>query len=204
MTEPSTHDHPDLVEEWVRTAATNRESFGHLFDHFYSLIFAYCSRRLLVRAIAEDVTSEVFLKVAKAIRDTQCVTTEDFRKWLFRITTNEINAHLRKTIRRREILDAAVKMGAVGKEACVKLLSHDVEVDWEQVYRAIGELTQREQSIISLRFFSSLSHDEIAAVLQLKSGTVRVALNRALNKLRERLQQLQTDVLLTSSRRKRG
>ena len=48
----------------VRAARTNREALGKLFDVFYPLIFAYCSRRFLVRAVAEDVTSEVFLKVA--------------------------------------------------------------------------------------------------------------------------------------------
>jgi DNA-directed RNA polymerase specialized sigma24 family protein len=53
----------------VKLARSDRVAFGELFDHFYPLIFAYCMRRLVVRAIAEDVASEVFLKVAEGIRD---------------------------------------------------------------------------------------------------------------------------------------
>ena len=60
--------------------------------------------RLLMHAVAE-VTSEVFLKVAKAIRSFPGTTSEDFRRWLFQITTNEINAHLRRSKRQRAVLD---------------------------------------------------------------------------------------------------
>lgn len=187
MTSDSPIDSTDQVDEWVQSAAHDRRSFGRLFDHFYPLIFAYCTRRLLVRAVAEDVTSEIFLKVAKAIHKFPGTTTKDFRKWLFRIATNEINAHLRQSVRRREILDAATQLGFVGKGADLKQLEIDTDTDWEQIYRVIDELNPRDQSIISLRFFSDLSHDEIAGVLKMKAGTVRVALNRALSKLRDRL-----------------
>jgi DNA-directed RNA polymerase specialized sigma24 family protein len=59
------------------------------------------------------VTSEVFLKVAGGIRDFPGTSAEDFRRWLFRIATNAINAHLRQSIRRRELLEAAVQMGTI-------------------------------------------------------------------------------------------
>lgn len=146
-------DQSDLVDRWVQTAAQDRKSFGQLFDLFYPQIFAYCSRRLLVRAVAEDVTSEVFLKVAKAIASFQGSTAEDFRRWLFRITTNEINAWLRKSIRQQTLLESAATMGFVGKQISRQVLQTESEVDWEQIYRAIGELTEREQSIVSLKFF---------------------------------------------------
>lgn len=177
------------MDRWVRTAATDRESFAQLFDVFYPQIFAYCSRRLLVRAVAEDVASEVFLKVAKAIASFQGSTTEDFRRWLFRITTNEINAQLRKTVSQQALLESAATMGLVGKLLSSKVLETDLEVDWEQIYRAIGELTEREQSIVSLKFFGQQSHEQIGGVLGIETGTVRVALSRALGKLRNKLQE---------------
>ncbi len=44
-----------------------------------------------------------------------------------------------------------------------------------------------ESGIIGLRFFEGMSHEQIGAVLNLKAATVRVALSRALAKLRQRL-----------------
>jgi DNA-directed RNA polymerase specialized sigma24 family protein len=64
MTDNHQPGQTDPVDGLVLAARTDRTAFGRLFDEFYPLIFAYCMRRLLLRAVAEDVTSEVFLKVA--------------------------------------------------------------------------------------------------------------------------------------------
>ncbi len=187
MTNSYQLDRTEPVDDLVKMARTDRNAFGQLFDQFYPPIFAYCSRRLVVRAVAEDVTSEVFLKVAASIRDFSGSTAEDFRRWLFRIATNEINAHLRQTIRRRELFEAAVQMGVVNAAVSAPLTNSDAPVEWAEVYQALNELSDREQSVISLRFFGGLKHDQIADVLNVKTGTIRVALSRALEKLRERL-----------------
>ena len=140
-----------------------------------------------MRAVAEDVASEVFLKVAKAINSFNGSTTEDFRRWLFRIATNEINAQLRKAIRQRALLEAASKMGLVGKQISSQVLQSKLDVDWEQIYRAIGELSEREQTIVSLKFFGRQTHEQIGGVVGIKPATARVVLNRALQKLRAKM-----------------
>lgn len=182
-------DRDDRVDELVKRARTDRTAFGQLFDQFYPSIFAYTTRRLIVRAVAEDVTSEVFLKVADSIRSFTGTSAEDFRRWLFRIATNEINAHLRQSIRRRELLEAAVHMGRINAAVSTPLTGRDDAIEWSELYRALDELSDREQSIVSLRFFGGLKHDQIADVLNVKTGTVRVALSRALDKLREGLRE---------------
>ena len=187
MTNSQPKEQNDPEDDLVKSACTDRNAFGELFDHFYPLIFAYCTRRLVVRANAEDVASEVFLKVALGIREFPGLCVEDFRRWLFRIATNEINAHLRKSIRRRELLEAAAQMGRINASVSGPLLEDSSQLDWQEVYEALGSLTDREQSIISLRFFGGLKHEQIAEVLELEVGTVRVALSRALERLRLRL-----------------
>ena len=171
----------------VEAARTDRTAFGELFDQFYPLVFAYCSRRLVVRAVAEDIASEIFLKVAVGIREFPGLCVEDFRRWLFRIATNEINAHLRQTVRRRELLEAAARMGKINATVSTSLLDSQALVEWKDLYKALNNLSEREQTIISLRFFAGLKHEQIAEVLEVKSGTVRVALSRSLDKLRDRL-----------------
>lgn len=177
----------DPADAVVIAARTDSAALGQLFDHFYPLIFAYSVRRLLERAVAEDVTSEVFLKVAANMPDFSGTCVEDFRRWLFRIATNEIHAHLRQSLRRRQLLEAAARMQAIPSEIAGPLFAPEFSADWESLYRALSELPTREQSIISLRFFAGLKHEQIGEVLELKPGHVRVVLNRALDKLRERL-----------------
>lgn len=179
---------PDtLPDRRVIAARTDRNAFDELFDQFYPVIFRYCLRRLVIRATAEDVTAEVFLKVAGGLHGFSGTTEEDFRRWLYRIATNEINAWLRKAARRRELLEAAARMGAVGANGDENVATEFDEIDWQDVYAALDDLPERERSIISLRFFAGLQHSQIATALETTSGAVRVAMSRALDKLRDRL-----------------
>jgi RNA polymerase sigma-70 factor (ECF subfamily) len=151
-------------------------------------VFRYCLRRLFARAVAEDVTGDVFLRVAGHIRSFPGTTEEDFRRWVYRVATNEVNAYVRRTKRRRELLESAVRASAIRVMDGPNGRAHQADaVDWPSVYQAILSLKPREQSIIALRFFEGLSYDEIAGVLDRRPATVRVAMSRALAKLRRRL-----------------
>jgi RNA polymerase sigma-70 factor (ECF subfamily) len=178
----------DTSDDLVICARTNREAFGKLYDLYYPKVLRYCLRRLFVRAMAEDVTSEIFLRVASRMREFPGTTEEDFRRWLYRMATNEINALLRRTRRRREVLESAVLTRSIrvldGADQPGGLVD---ALDWAEVHQAILTLKPREQTVITLRFSEQMSHDQIAGVLNLQPATVRVVLSRALEKLRLRL-----------------
>jgi RNA polymerase sigma-70 factor (ECF subfamily) len=178
-------------DEVVVAARSDREAFGRLYDSLYPEVLRYALRRMLVRAAAEDVTSDVFLQVARHLGRFPGTTLEHFRRWLFRIATNEINGRLRQSLRRAELLAEAVRIGAVrGASECEaqpgEPLSGEPSV-WESVYAALGELTEREQSIVSLRYFAGLDSEQIAGTLEMTGAAVRAALSRALARLRDRL-----------------
>jgi len=52
---------------------------------------------------------------------------------------------------------------------------------------ALGRLSAREQSVLSLRFMEGLSYEEIADVLGARPATLRVVANRAITRLRRGL-----------------
>jgi RNA polymerase sigma-70 factor, ECF subfamily len=172
-------------DDLVVCAHTDREAFGQLYDAYYPAVFRYCFRRLFVRAVAEDVTSEVFLGVASKMPGFAGTTEEDFRRWVFRIATNEVNAYLRQTKRRLFLLESAARSGALGASIRPDSGESNAErLDWPTLYRAILSLKPCEQAILHLRFFEQMSHEQIADVLQKRPASVRVGLSRALEKLR--------------------
>jgi hypothetical protein len=63
---------------------------------------------------------------------------------------------LRQSIIRREMLKAAVRMGAVNSEVSTLLLSSDTPVDWEDILVVLNGLPAREPSIISLQILLEL------------------------------------------------
>jgi len=131
--------------------------------------------------MAEDVTSEVFLKVVEKFGQFKG-NEQQFRTWLYCIATNACNNHLRKAARRNSLLETVHKRKA---EA-----DYDPEGRSDRLAilkEAVLALKPRYQAIITLRFFENLKLTEIAEVLTSSPGTIRSQLARALAKLREKL-----------------
>jgi RNA polymerase sigma-70 factor (ECF subfamily) len=173
-------------DDRVAWASTDRAAFASLYDLYYPRVARYCLRRLFDRATAEDVTSEVFLKVASHLATFPGRTETDFRRWLFRIATNAVNAHLRQSRRRQELWEAAARSRS-NREGSSQSSSGQPEIlDWPAVYQALLELDERDQTIVMLRFFAGCTHEEIADVIDATPGAVRTALSRTLKGLREK------------------
>jgi RNA polymerase sigma-70 factor, ECF subfamily len=180
--EPSTE-----ADKLVVRAKTDRAAFGVLYERYYPQVSKYCLRRLPVRAVGEDVVSDVFLQVASHLPTFAGRTDTDFRRWLFRIATNAINAHLRQSHRRQELWAEAVRSGQLSPQTDPEtLLAETDNRNWPSVFQALMELDERERTIVMLRFFSDCSHEEIAGVIDATPGAVRTALSRTLARLREK------------------
>ena len=165
----------------VILARRDREAFVQLYRRHYDVIFRYCVHRLFDRAAAEDVASEVFLKMVENLHRFKG-TESQFRNWLYRIATNAVNNHLRKTNRRKSLLKTAFEQAndqtADCEESSKKLVL---------LREAMLALKPRYQTIITLRFFENMKLNEIAEVLGGSPGTVRSQLARALARLRKKL-----------------
>ena len=169
----------DDDNQLIARARDDGTAFVKLYRSHYDAVFRYCAHRLFERAKAEDVTSEVFLKVIENINGFKG-NEKQFRCWLYRIATNTVNNHLRKTARRNRLLKFACEHSNSQDADCV------VPIDKLTLLReAVFTLKPRYQTIITLRFFENMKLTEIAEVLGSSPGTVRSQLTRALAKLRK-------------------
>jgi len=157
---------------------------SRLYELYYERIFRFCVHRLFDKEIAEDVTSTVFLEVARSIRLFKGRTLQDFQNWLYAIAANQANAYIRKTSRRKELLKEAADLMRASDGGT----DESSEPDWPRLYGAILKLKPQHQTIVTLRFFENLKYEQIAQILNVKEATVRVTLHRILNELRNYLQ----------------
>ncbi|MFB0554746.1 MAG: RNA polymerase sigma factor [Phycisphaerae bacterium] len=172
-------------DDLVQKARTQAEALSRLYEMYYERIFRFCVHRLFDKEIAEDVTSTVFLEVARSIRLFKGGTVQDFQNWLYAIAANQANAYIRKTSRRKKLLKEAVgsMTSSAGHSA-----DKSSEMDWPGLYAAILKLKPQHQTIVTLRFFENFKYEQIAQILNVKEVTVRVTLHRILNELRNYLQ----------------
>jgi RNA polymerase sigma-70 factor (ECF subfamily) len=166
----------------IAETRNNPAAFVQLYRRHYDAVFCYCVHRLFDRHMAEDITAEVFLKVVENFHHFRG-NERQFRYWLYKIATNAVNDHLRRTARRDGLLKGACRqigsqLADCGEPSIEKLAL---------LREAVLSLKPRYQTIITLRFFENLKLTEIAEVLASSPGTVRSQLARALAKLRKKL-----------------
>jgi RNA polymerase sigma-70 factor (ECF subfamily) len=164
----------------INEARSDPAAFARLYRRHYDAVFRYCVHRLFERQSAEDVTSSVFLSAVENFHRFSG-DEQDFRNWLYTIATNTVNANLRKSARRNDLLkrtDGQLN----GKNFCDESSEKSALLQ-----KAMLTLKPRYQTIITLRFFENLRLTEIAEVLGSSPGTVRSQLKRALDKLRKKI-----------------
>jgi RNA polymerase sigma-70 factor (ECF subfamily) len=164
-------------------ARSDPAAFTALYRRHYDTVFRYCVHRLFERQTAEDVTSAVFLKVVEKLGRFSG-DERQFRNWLYKIATNEVNNHLRRAARRNGLLERFHERAGRQTGGC-RALKDETGEELVLLKQAMLTLKPRYQTIITLRFFENLKLTEIAEVLGSSPGTVRSQLARALSKLRK-------------------
>ncbi len=181
MAKHEMQDYDDLV----RRAKADAEALGRLYELYYEPIFRFCVHRLFDKQAAEDLTSTIFLEMARGIRRFEGQSEADFRRWIYAIAVNQTNAYVRKSSRRRKLFERAAALRT--KRPCEEA-DEAVQIDWPTLYAGIVKLRPEHQTIVTLRFFENLSYDEIAQIMDIAAATLRVTVHRILKELREHLQ----------------
>ena len=145
-------------------------------------------QRLAVRAAyvvaggaeAEDAVQEAFVKAYRALPRFR--PGAPFRPWLLRIVTNEARNRVRSG-RRREAL--ALRAAAVSGDAAPSPETAALEEDERRaVLASVERLPAADREIIAYRYFLGLSEAEMASALDIRPGTVKSRLSRAMTRLR--------------------
>lgn len=165
----------------------DRAAFQLLFETYKDKVFSiavYSSGG--DRAVADDVTQQIFLKLFTAIR--QFRGESEFTTWLYRLV---VNACLDERRRRRRLLPwgETVAMRNQGEKKPQEKQYARLEVA-EAVRAAIGELKPKFRLPILLKYIEGLSYEEIASVMGCSKGTVASRLNRGHSQLAKRLSHL--------------
>jgi RNA polymerase sigma-70 factor (ECF subfamily) len=168
----------------IEAARTDKAAFATLFRRYYDEIFRYCARRLPNRYHAEDITSQVFLKMVKSF-DSFMGDESGFRCWLFRIACNEVNTFYRKSARHSKALEKMRQHSIESQTTNTKHSDEGNQSKCEFLKTAVSTLKPTHQDILTLRYFEGLNSYQIGKVLNMEPATVRSQLSRSLKKLKK-------------------
>jgi RNA polymerase sigma-70 factor (ECF subfamily) len=169
------------LRELVKRAKQNdSEALAQIYDLFVEKVYRYIFYKVGNQAEAEDLTEEVFLKVLENIERFE-ERGAPFSSWLFVIARNLVINYYKLRSRQAAIPLNLLKEQIADNERPDEAFFKNFSAEKLQI--AIAQLTEEQQQVIILKFFSGLKNREIAGVLSKSEGAVKALQHRALASL---------------------
>jgi len=158
------------------------QSIGAVYDQYFPEVYRYVRYRVGDDTIAEDIASDVFVRLLEAVQKKQGPQT-NLRGWLIATASNAVNDHLRRQYRRPvETLSDSMPDGGPDIHAEVDLREQN-----RMVQTAYAQLTSEQQHVLALRFGQGYSLEETAIYMKKKVNAVKALQFRALAALQRQI-----------------
>ena len=156
------------------------ESFGRLYDAYSDTVFRYVYYRVSNRQLAEDITSETFLRALRRI-GTFTWQGRDFGAWLVTIARNLVADHFKSSRYRLEVPTGEMmdsnETECSPEDSVLAYLSNRALLD------AVCRLNSQQQECVTLRFLHGLSVAETAKIMGKNDGAIKTLQYRAIRTL---------------------
>ena len=187
-----------FVEHLERAKRGDSEALSALYRQFLPRVFGAIAAHVPDRATAEDLTSEVFLKMVEGISQVRASVEASFAAWLFQIARLTIASHYRKLQRQPALLPMELALWEHDEqgERCQFLagVSHsdpahlaEARDEWSTVVQAIHTLTDEQRQVLVARLIFGYDIATVAQMVGKNANAVKALEFRALRSLRSKL-----------------
>jgi RNA polymerase sigma-70 factor (ECF subfamily) len=188
MESPVRDRQPDFARLIVAVGRKDRDAFAVLFQHFAPRIKTMMMRSGLSGPRAEDLAQDTMLAVwhKAPLFDPAGAGPS---AWIYTISRNLRIDRLRRE-RRAQTVEAEAVPGSDAEQALPD--SHLATLQAEEHLRlGLAKLSEEQKTVVTLSFFESKPHSEIALALGIPLGTVKSRLRLAIKRLRTLLEEPQ-------------
>jgi len=170
------------LQEWdlvQRAQELDVSALTWLYQTYYPKVYNYAFLHLGDVATAEDLASDVMLKVLESLKDYR-FRGIPFAAWVFRIARNRVIDVHRRRRRRGEV---GLQEGIVaGRDDPPAMAERALERG--QLQAALLLLTEEQRQVIILKFIEGFDNPTVARILGRSQGAVKSLQHRALASLR--------------------
>lgn len=166
------------VEKLARkTKHGNANAYGELIELYKETLYRTAWLYVKDQQSALDIVGDCILNGFRAIHTLK--EPAYFKTWITRILINAAKDYCRKHPAMDSIDNVPVK-------DCESSVSTEERID---LYRAMGMLSEKYQTVLILKYFDDLKIREIAEIMEIPKGSVKAYLNRAKTELRTLLKE---------------
>lgn len=158
--------------------AGDSAAFTEIYRRYQPKVYSYIYFRVDSEATAEDLTSEVFVRLVQHIRKFQ-YRGRPLLAWLYTIARNLVTDHYRRAGRTTELpIDDSFVADTPDP---LQVVNRTLEQ--ERLTRALDDLTDAQREVIVLKFFENMDNSTAARTLGKTVGAVKALQHRGLSAL---------------------
>lgn len=167
----------------IKKAKTSPKTFEKLYRKYMPKVYAYIASRTNNIQEAEDLTSDVWLKILKKIDSFNPKHEHSFSAWIFTITKHHLIDYYRKNnnipITSCELEETISNNINMNRDIDNKILE-------KKFKKILTSLPPKQAESIRLKYFGGLKNKEIAVLQNISEKTVASNLTRALKKIKSK------------------
>jgi RNA polymerase sigma-70 factor (ECF subfamily) len=173
---------PDINRELDGLQKLDTQVIAAVYDRYFPDVYRYVYYRLGNESLAEDMASDVFVRLLEAVQSKRGPKT-NLKGWLISTAANVIADHLRR-IYRRPTESLSESMPDFSASLTDEI---DRRQQTDSVRQAYAQLTPEQQNVLALRFGDGYSLEETATVMQKQVNAVKALQFRALAALQRHI-----------------
>jgi len=166
-----------------RVVSGDKEAFGELYDIYAPKIFRFIRLKVGSQVLAEDLSSESFLRIWEYFASEEREVEESFQALLYKIARNLITDYYRRKSSQEILIDDDFNIFLENQLATGETFKDDAE----GVHRALINIKEEYQNVIIWYYIDELPVHEIAKMMDKSEGAIRVLIHRALKSLKDAL-----------------
>lgn len=172
----------ELVEQ---AQAGRSEAVSTLYRRHQPAIFRYVLSKIYQQEQAQDITSEIFLRMVTALPQYE-VTAVPFTVWLFRIAHNSTITYRKKEYAKQLVPITQTELASRPEENPAAAVERNLEV--ERLRQGLQQIDEAQRDVLILRFLVGMPLKEVAQTLDKTVGAVKTLQHRGTLALRVALQ----------------
>ena len=174
-----TNPNPQTLQ---RAQQGDNAAIAELYDQYQVIVYRYLYYRTCDAQAAEDLTSELFLRMIRSLADYR-PSSGSFQAWIFQIARNlAIDHYRRNSTHPNTFLEENLVTGEATASGSVERNLNAITLR-----QALTQINEDQRDVIVLRFVAGMPIAEVAQALQKSQDAIKALQRRGLVTLRKLL-----------------
>ncbi len=175
---------PDEERDLFLRFKKDPEVITEIYEKHAKLIYSFLLKRCGNKEIAEDITAQCFVKLLENQATLEWKGVP-IGAWLYRVAINALADHWRSAKFRKEqaILDDEDAWDPPSEDD--PSWNAEITLEREKLMKAMELLMERDQLILTLRFYGGYKTEDVARELGISNNHAAVLIYRALGRMRK-------------------